>query len=152
MLSRRESADDILDTAKRVIELLEEAAEAQDVAEDAIETANYDIADAEDDLESVRLKKKQANKTEKKSNKMEKKNRTNFCPPLFSSRKQQNTQNVWDLVLERVVLKGLTRNWCVVLKQWVVLVSDWDKDGSSDGSVEQNAGQSDESAGATGRT
>ncbi len=50
----RNSADDILDTAKRVIELLEEAETAQDSAENAIDKANTDIADAEDDLTRVR--------------------------------------------------------------------------------------------------
>ena len=49
----RKSADDILDTARRVIELLDEAKEAQDVAEEAITTANTDIADAEGDLAMV---------------------------------------------------------------------------------------------------
>ena len=51
----RKSADDILDTAKRVTELLDEAATAQDVAEDAIDTATTDIADAETDLEQVNI-------------------------------------------------------------------------------------------------
>ena len=46
-------ADDILNTAKRVIELLEEAARAQDAASDAIFQANKDITDAEGDLSMV---------------------------------------------------------------------------------------------------
>ncbi len=49
----RNDADEILDTAKRVIQLLEEAERAQEAAEDAISQANTDISNAEGDLSQV---------------------------------------------------------------------------------------------------
>jgi len=51
----RQAADDVLDTAQRVLQALREAREAQNAARDAIDQANQDIQDAEGDLTMVHI-------------------------------------------------------------------------------------------------
>ena len=53
ILSFRDDADRILDLAKRVIELLEEAERAQNAAQDAINDALRDITNAQSGLALV---------------------------------------------------------------------------------------------------